>query len=360
MSIQLYSEVLKIAWFCRVFKGRERFVGVFTTVQPQLMLIEPDLIQQILISDFRSFHNNESSRWVNREVEPIAGANPFVLTDDIWKEKRAEIVQGLTISKIKTCYPIVKSACQKLTTYIKEHAHYSEKGFDVNDLSLRYTGEVVCDTVWGIEAGSFKDKTNCTFVDTSKKTINQTYYSTIFYYASQVLPFIRNFYSVRFFPVESDKFFSRFLQDAIDVRSKNGERGDFLQYMINLQEKKHLSNTDLVGHQLTFLFDGFETSAVVIAHTLLCVSVHLSIHSQDFLNFIILVLSISLDCSIKSRQQLLLYTLKINDPKLSLGIASVINHLYNGTRHAISIACQYNSWEYEEFRENQDLLVAKE
>lgn len=272
-------------------------MGVFTTVQPQLMLIEPDLIQQILISDFRSFHNNESSRWVSREVEPISGSNPFLLTDDVWKEKRAEIVQGLTISKVKTCYPILKNVCKKLTTYIKEHEHYSEKGFDVNDLSLRYTGEVVCDTVWGFEAGSFKEKKNCTFVDTSKKTINQTYYSTIFYYASQVLPFIRNFYTVRFFPVESDKFFCRFLQDAIDVRSKNGERGDFLQHMINLQEKKHLSNTDLVAHQLTFLFDGFETSAVVIAHTLLCVSFCLFCNLEDvdvelsvyFKNFIILV-----------------------------------------------------------------------
>lgn len=256
-----------------MFKGKEQFVGVFTTVQPQIMLIEPELIQKMLITDFRSFHNNESSRWVSREVEPISGSNPFVLTDDIWKEKRAEIVQGLTISKVKTSYPILKNVCKKLTAYIKEHEDYSRDGFDVNDLSLRYTGEVVCDTVWGIEAGSFKEKKNCNFVETSKKTINQTYYSTIFYYASQVLPFIRNFYSVRFFPVESDKFFLRFLQDAMDVRSKNGERADFLQFLISLQEKKHLSNTDLVGHQLTFLFDGFETSSIVIAHTLLCVSI---------------------------------------------------------------------------------------
>lgn len=277
MSIQLYFN-LKISFelvvsFSRVFKGEEPFVGVFTTVQPQIMLIEPNLIQKLLISDFRSFHNNEASRWVSREVEPISGSNPFILTDDIWKEKRAEIVQGLTVSKVKACYPILKNVCKKLTGYIKEHEEYSDKGFDVNDLSLRYTGEVVCDTVWGFEAGSFKQKKNCNFVETSKKTINQTYYSTIFYYASQVLPFIRKFYTVRFFPVESDKFFLRFIQDAIEVRSKNGERGDFLQHLINLQEKKHLSNTELVAHQLTFLFDGFETSAVVIAHTLLCVSI---------------------------------------------------------------------------------------
>lgn len=256
----------------RKYKGRERFVGVFTTRQPQIMLIEPDLIQKILISDFRSFLNNEASRWTNREVEPISGVNPFVLTDETWKEKRAEIVQGLTISKIKSSYPILKNVCKKLTAYIKEHEDYSKVGFDTNDLALRYTGEVVCDLVWGFEAGSFKSKENCTFVETSKKTISQTYYSTMFYYASQVLPFIRKFYSVRFFPVESDRFFLRYLQDAIELRMKNGERADFLQYLINLQDKKNLTNVDLVGHQLTFLFDGFETSSVVIAHTLLLVS----------------------------------------------------------------------------------------
>lgn len=44
-------------------------------------------------------------------------------------------------------------------------------------------------------------------------------------------------------------------------------REDFLNYLIQLQQKKQLKNIDMTAHALTFFLDGYETSSMVIANT---------------------------------------------------------------------------------------------
>lgn len=45
-------------------------------------------------------------------------------------------------------------------------------------------------------------------------------------------------------------------------------REDFLNYLIQLQQKKQLTDIDMAAHAMTFFFDGYETSSMVIANTL--------------------------------------------------------------------------------------------
>lgn len=49
----------KTKLFFSAYKHSNRFVGVFSSRSPQLMLLDPVLIKDILIKDFQSFHDNE-------------------------------------------------------------------------------------------------------------------------------------------------------------------------------------------------------------------------------------------------------------------------------------------------------------
>lgn len=54
--------------------------------QPAIMLRDPDLIKDILITDFNHFRNNEFQ--VTKKNDPLAAASPFFSKDEEWQEGR--------------------------------------------------------------------------------------------------------------------------------------------------------------------------------------------------------------------------------------------------------------------------------
>lgn len=67
---------------------------------PQILVIDPELMKDIMIKNFKSFHDNDLSTIVDKEVDPLFGRNPFILTGEEWKEKRAEITPAFTPARV--------------------------------------------------------------------------------------------------------------------------------------------------------------------------------------------------------------------------------------------------------------------
>ena len=55
-------------------------VGFFKMRQPILLLREPALIQQVLVKEFSSFHDNDIT--LSTEADPILAENPFSITGE--------------------------------------------------------------------------------------------------------------------------------------------------------------------------------------------------------------------------------------------------------------------------------------
>lgn len=51
-------------------------------------------------------------------------------------------------------------------------------------------------------------------------------------------------------------------------KENNIEREDFLNYLLDLKEKKNLSKMDMAAHTITFFLDGLETSTAAISYAL--------------------------------------------------------------------------------------------
>ncbi|TMW44306.1 hypothetical protein DOY81_010614, partial [Sarcophaga bullata] len=250
--------------------------GVFMTRTPQIMLLDPELCKEVLITNFKCFQDNESSIRTDRVREPISGSNPFVLPFAEWKLKRPEIVPGLTSSKIKGMFPIIASIARKFNHYLQNQLKSGNKTFDAKEIALKFTGDVVADIVWGIDAENLSPNKNVSqekssIFHMSKLMIAQNFHAFNYYFLARIFPIIRRFYYVRFFPLETDRYFLNLSRSALELRSRqpNNTRQDFLQYMVEVKQKRGINDTELVAHNLTFLFDGFETSATLISHCLL-------------------------------------------------------------------------------------------
>lgn len=131
----------------------------------------------------------------------------------------------------------------------------------------------MCDFIWGIDAGTLtrdEEQPNKVLEIASKWT-GYAFYMLSIFMATFIAPFLRILLSMRFYPKETDDFFSNLTRESIELRikTKNGtQRADYLSHMLKLQAERQLSHDDLVGHALTVLLDGYDTTATALLHAL--------------------------------------------------------------------------------------------
>lgn len=139
-------------------------------------------------------------------------------------------------------------------------------------LCFRYTAHVMADFIWGIDAGTLTrplEQPNKVQQMASKWTSYAFYMLTLFM-ATIVAPCSRLLLRFRFYPKETDEFFSNLTKESIELRLKAGDstRTDYLSHLLQLRDQKQATHDDLVGHALTVMLDGYDTSGTALLHAL--------------------------------------------------------------------------------------------
>ncbi|EDW81881.1 uncharacterized protein Dwil_GK25425 [Drosophila willistoni] len=259
----------------RKYKSKYDAVGIFAGRNPQLLVISPQLARRVFVSDFKSFHDNEVASFIDEKSDFIFANNPFSLTGEKWKQRRADVTPGLTMSRIKTVYPVTNEVCQKLTEWLHKQIRLgSSEGINAKDMSLCFTSEMVTDCVLGLKAESFTDKPT-PIMGHIKDLFGQTWSLILYFIMLSNFPALRHLIRLRFIPKQVEEFFIDLMQNAVHARKaqlavgKQFERVDFLEYILQLAEKRNLDTRGLLAYTMTFLLDGFETTASVLSLLLL-------------------------------------------------------------------------------------------
>ncbi|XP_061401774.1 probable cytochrome P450 28d1 [Musca vetustissima] len=212
---------------------------------------------------------------IDKKSDFIFGNNPFMLTGDEWKERRAEVTLGLTMNRIKNVFPVTEKICKSMVEYIAQQSLMASKvGINANELSLRFTCEVVTDCVLGVKAEAFTNESSV-ILEKTKNIFEQTPTFKIYSILHGLFPWIQKYKKVNFVPKPIEIFFVDLMQNVLSMRKAqieegiNVDRADFLNYMLHLQDKKNLDLKELTAHTMTFLLDGFLTTANVLSHCLL-------------------------------------------------------------------------------------------
>lgn len=90
-----------------------------------------------------------------------------------------------------------------------------------------------------------------------------------------MFPHIFQFYDLPFISHDLTEFFVGLTNKAIDLRKGGNERrDDYLNFLLQLQERKNLDIDDMAAHTITFFLDGYETSSIILSHALYQLSKH--------------------------------------------------------------------------------------
>lgn len=93
----------------------------------------------------------------------------------------------------------------------------------------------------------------------------------------QFVPIVERVWKMSMIPKPVEDFFVNLTCDAVQMRvDSKVSREDFLNYLIQLRQKKPLEDIDFTAHAMTFFLDGYETSSMVIANMI----THLARHPE--------------------------------------------------------------------------------
>lgn len=79
---------------------KHRFVGVFESADPTLLVLDPALITDIYVKYFKNFGENTLRDRVNYKKDPLFELHPFLQTGNEWKATRTELTPSYTALKV--------------------------------------------------------------------------------------------------------------------------------------------------------------------------------------------------------------------------------------------------------------------
>lgn len=164
---------------------------------------------------------------------------------------------------------MIDDVCERMTKYLNTECEKKPiNGFDGRELAAKFTVDVVSKCGFGVEANSFVE----TDAVIRKMGTGITSFGTmtiIYLTVISIFPIVRRFWKKSLVPKNTEKFFVQLMKDAIDYRvNSNIDRADYLNYLVQIKKQKNLTDIELAAHGISLFVDGFDTSSLVIAHTL--------------------------------------------------------------------------------------------
>ncbi|KAH8271921.1 hypothetical protein KR044_010984, partial [Drosophila immigrans] len=321
------------------YKNKHRAVGVFVTRQPQILVLDPALAHEVLVLNFRSYRDSLTSSYMQHaKWDKYASRNPFWASGNDWRRLRSEAQAGLSANRLKMGYAIWEQSGKKLTSFMAQQTRKQHNVLETRDLCFRYTADVMCDFIWGIEADTLTANAGQPnkVQQMASRWTSYAFYMISIFMASIVAPFFRRLLRLRFYPRETDEFFSNLTKESIRLRLKSGEelqRDDYLSHLLKLQGEKDVSHDDIVGHALTVMLDGYDTTATALLHALYYLAEH-SDAQQKLRNEIMHNLEANKSCSFDQLCELPYLEQVVYE---SLRLSSLIPQYTKVCTHATSI-----------------------
>jgi len=247
-----------------------KYVGFFDSMNPVVMIRDPDLIKSIAIKNFDSFTDHRG--FVDEVNDPLFGKNLFSLRGEKWRDVRNLLSPAFTSSKMKAMFKLMADCAANFTEFLSKLPS-DNSVMEMKDCFTRYTNDVIATCAFGISVDSMRNPTNGFYVY-GKVATTFTTLRTIKFYFIRSMPRITKMLGIKLINNQISQFFKNLVRNTIDTRDKqNIVRPDMLQLMMESRGKrgpgKELTIEDMTAQAFIFFFGGFDTVS-----TLMCFAVH--------------------------------------------------------------------------------------
>ncbi|XP_023712683.1 probable cytochrome P450 6a14 [Cryptotermes secundus] len=278
----------------------EKYGGTYIFTKPGFIFRDPEIIKNVLVKDFSSFHDR--GIFANEQLEPLTG-HLFFLTGNRWRNLRVKLTPTFTSGKMKMMFQTLVDCGQELRTILHETAS-QEEIIEVKDILARYTTDIISSCAFGIQCHCLENP-DAEFRQWGRKIFESTIKLSLIRSLSVLFPSVMSFLKFRVLDPKVSKYFRSMVQDTVNYREKNNvKRNDFMQLLIQIKnrgkvEEEHgyleqnghgdlenksdengLSMNSLAAQAFVFFAAGFETSSTTMTFCLYELSLHQDIQER--------------------------------------------------------------------------------
>ncbi|CAG9806343.1 unnamed protein product [Chironomus riparius] len=249
-------------YYYKKFKGKAPAVGLYNFLSPTLLPIDPELIKNILVRDFQSFHDR--GFYFDKEGDPLS-ASILTLNGQDWKDRRVKLSPIFTSGKMKMMFDILDGISDKFVrTIVQEISNIDE--LEMRSWTQRLTIDNIGNVAFGIEPNCIEVK-NSEFEQKCRRITGLTFFESLQFIFATEFPNLGRKLGVKFIPKEVSSFFLEAFIDAIKYRENNEvNRNDFVKLLLEL--KDIYTTKELASEAFLVFIGGFETSSTLMTFTL--------------------------------------------------------------------------------------------
>ncbi|KAJ3642767.1 hypothetical protein Zmor_025523 [Zophobas morio] len=238
-----------------------RLVGIFKANTPVLIIRDPELIKDITVKSFQHFHDNDL--FLDKNIDPLLGRNPFFLKGEEWRSTRALLTPGFTSGKMKWVYPSLEEVSRDLVTYIDKHQETTS--FKAKELCMRFTLNSVGACAFGLDAKCFEED-NPEFKQIGDRFLVPEGFQAVKAFLIRMIPVLRKMVSFRITPKDVEEKLTNIVRQTLRYREDNNiVRNDFMHILYQMTKtNSDFKEVDATAHAAGFFVEGYETSSVVM------------------------------------------------------------------------------------------------
>ncbi|XP_072550855.1 thromboxane-A synthase isoform X2 [Salminus brasiliensis] len=224
--------------------------GYYLGRRPIVVVADPDMLRQIMVKEFQKFPNRMKLRAATKPMTESV----LILRNERWRRVRSILTPSFSAAKMKEMVPLINTATDTLLNNLKAHAESGES-FDIHRCFGCFTMDVIASVAFGTQVDSQNDPDD-PFVHHASKFFSFSLFRPIMV-IFMAFPFLIGPLSA-IVPNKSrdelNAFFVSCIQKIIKQRDEmppNQRRRDFLQLMLDVRSSKEclsLEHFDVVNH----------------------------------------------------------------------------------------------------------------
>lgn len=278
-------------------KQKANCLGFYLLLKPAILAISPEMIKEILVKEFNSFHDR--GMYYNKKTDPLS-ANlvrklvkvteviysffyfQLTLNGDEWKNTRIKITPAFSTSKMRMMFETIDKITDTLTNVLRLD---NESNYEVNITQrlAEYSTDVIGNVAFGLECNCLEDP-NSEVRKYGKKIFKMSPMKILRFFFKSACPGFSHKLGLRSTDHEASDFFMNVFKETVEYREKNHiRRKDFLQILIDLRngnEAIGLTLNELCAESFAFFGGGFETTATTISFCLYFLAQHTEIQDK--------------------------------------------------------------------------------
>lgn len=223
----------------------EPFFGLYSMLNPVLVVCDPQLIRSILVKDFQHFADR--GFYMDEKRDPLTG-NLFSLGGEKWKQWRIKLSPAFTSGKIKAMFSSIVECGDPLEEHIVQLAE-KKSSVEVRELLACFTTNSIASTAFGLKIDCIADP-NTPFRKYGKKYFSLDIKNGFRIMAQTVCPTLLKILGIKAMDQDVEDFFIDSVKQTLLYRENNNVvRADFFQLLVQLRNTGIINRDDVHSWQ---------------------------------------------------------------------------------------------------------------